>query len=170
MSYCQFCQQAPKDSLHRIYHDTQYGFALADDNALFGRLLLEINQAGLSWTTILKKADHFYQAYDGFVIEKVAAYDEIDRQRLMNNAGIVRNRLKINAAIVNANRIMAIQQQHQSFKNWLDKHQDYTRAEWIHLFKQAFVFTGGQIVTEFLMATAYLEGAHETDCPIYKKR
>ena len=64
MSYCQFCQNEPADSLHRIYHDTQYGFELVDDNALFGRLLLEINQAGLSWSTILKKSDNFYQAYE----------------------------------------------------------------------------------------------------------
>ena len=168
MSYCQFCRLEPADSPHRLYHDTQYGFELFDDNALFGRLLLEINQAGLSWSTILKKSDNFYQAYDGFIIEKVAAYDDVDRQRLMNDAGIVRNRLKINAAIVNANRIIEIQQQYGSFKQWLDKHRHYTKSEWTKLFKKTFVFTGGEIVNEFLMSIGYLEGAHDLDCPIYK--
>lgn len=168
MSYCQFCKQEPENSLHRIYHDTQYGFPLNDDNALFGRLILEINQAGLSWSIILKKADYFYKAYDGFEIEKVAAYDEIQRQRLLNDSGIVRNRLKVNAAIVNANRIIEIQKEHDSFKNWLDKHRHYTKAEWTKLFKKTFLFTGGEIVNEFLMSTGYLEGAHDEDCPIYK--
>lgn len=168
MSYCQFCQQEPEGSLHRIYHDTQYGFPLTDDNALFGRLILEINQAGLSWSIILKKADYFYKAYDSFEIKKVAAYDEIQRQRLLGDSGIVRNRLKINAAIVNANRIVEIQKEHGSFKNWLDKHRHYTKAEWTKLFKKTFLFTGGEIVNEFLMSTGYLEGAHDEDCPIYK--
>lgn len=110
MSYCEFCLNQPTDSIHRIYHDTQYGFPIQNDNELFERLVLEINQAGLSWDIILKKADNFRLAYDGFNIEKVAAYGEQDFSRLMNNAGIVRNRLKINAAIVNANRIIDIQQ------------------------------------------------------------
>lgn len=168
MNYCKFCQQEPEGSLHRLYHDTQYGFPLTDDNALFGRLILEINQAGLSWSIILKKANHFYKAYDGFEIEKVAAYNEIQRQRLLGDRGIVRNRLKINAAIVNANRIIEIQREHGSFKNWLDKHRNYNKAEWTKLFKKTFLFTGGEIVNEFLMSTGYLEGAHDSDCPIYK--
>ena len=153
-------------ALHKAYHDKHYGFPIHDDSELFCRLILEINQAGLSWSTILKKADNFYRAYDGFVIEKVAAYDDVNRQRLMNDAGIVRNRLKINAAIVNANRIIEIQQQHGSFKQWLDKHRHYTKVEWTKLFKKTFVFTGGEIVSEFLMSTGYLEGAHDLDCPI----
>lgn len=169
VSYCQFCQTEPEGSLHKRYHDTQYGFVLHDDNELFARLVLEINQAGLSWTTILKKADNFYIAYNNFDIAKVARYTEQDRQRLLNDAGIVRNRLKINAAIVNAQRIIELQQQHGSFKHWLDLHCGLSKEQWTQLFKKTFVFTGGEIVNEFLMSTAYLTGAHDTDCPIYKK-
>lgn len=169
VSYCQFCLNEPEESLHKRYHDRQYGFPLDDDRELFARLILEINQAGLSWTTILKKADNFYTAYDNFDIVKIASYTEQDRQRLMNDAGIIRNRLKINAAIVNAQRILVLQHAHGSFKCWLDLHRDLTKDQWITLFKRNFVFTGGEIVNEFLMSTGYLTGAHETDCPIYKK-
>lgn len=168
-SYCQFCLNEPEDSVHKRYHDTEYGFPLTDDNQLFARLVLEINQAGLSWTTILKKAANFYVAYDGFVIARVANYNEADRQRLMMNAGIIRNRLKINAAIVNAQRLLLLQQEYGSFKNWLDMHQMLTKEQWTSLFKKTFLFTGGNIVNEFLMSTAYLSGAHEQTCPIYAK-
>lgn len=167
MSYCKFCLNQPADSIHRIYHDTQYGFPIHDDNQLFERLVLEINQAGLSWDIILKKAGNFRRAYNHFNIEEVAAYDEQDFVRLMNDVGIVRNRLKINAAITNAKRLLEIQLQHGSFKNWLDKHRPFNKTEWTKLFKKTFVFTGGEIVNEFLMSTGYLEGAHQLDCPIY---
>jgi DNA-3-methyladenine glycosylase I len=166
-SYCEFCLSEAEDSLHKRYHDTQYGFPLTDDNQLFERLVLEINQAGLSWTTILKKAANFHAAYDGFVIASVANYTDIDRQRLMANAGIVRNRLKINAAIVNAGRILQLQQDYGSFKLWLDAHHPQTKAQWTTLFKNTFLFTGGEIVNEFLMSTGYLSGAHTQTCPIY---
>ncbi|MDY3331216.1 MAG: DNA-3-methyladenine glycosylase I [Pelistega sp.] len=170
MSYCHFANALPADTQdpNKHYHDTQYGFPIDDDNALFGRLLLEINQAGLSWSLMLKKADNFYRAYAGFDIAKVAAFTEQDRTRLLQDAGIVRNRLKINAAIVNAQRIMAIQQEYGSFKQWLDNHHPLTLAEWIKLFKKNFKFVGGEIVNEFLMSIGYLAGAHQEDCPIYQ--
>jgi DNA-3-methyladenine glycosylase I len=167
-SYCQFCLNEPEDSVHKRYHDTEYGFPLIDDNQLFERLVLEINQAGLSWTTILKKAANFQAAYHGFEIASVANYTEADRQHLMADAGIIRNRLKINAAIVNAQRLLVIQQQ-GSFKNWLDSHRTLTKEQWTTLFKKTFLFTGGEIVNEFLMSTAYLSGAHEETCPIHAK-
>lgn len=168
-SYCQFCLNEPEDSVHKRYHDNEYGFPLTDDNQLFERLVLEINQAGLSWTTILKKAVNFRAAYDNFDIASVANYDETDRQRLMTNAGIIRNRLKINAAIVNAQRLLVIQQEYDSFKNWLDSHRMLTKEQWTKLFKKTFLFTGGEIVNEFLMSTGYLSGAHEETCPVYAK-
>lgn len=168
-SYCHYALNEPEDSVHKRYHDTEYGFPLTDDNLLFERLVLEINQAGLSWTTILKKAANFHAAYDGFVIASVANYTETDRQRLMMNAGIIRNRLKINAAIVNAQRLLVLQQDYGSFKNWLDMHRGLTKEQWTKLFKKTFLFTGGEIVNEFLMSTAYLSGAHEETCPIYTK-
>src|SRR5512132_3707780 len=110
-SYCDYCNSPAADPYNKIYHDTQYGFPLKDDNLLFERLILEINQAGLSWITILRKAENFRKAYHGFDIAKVAKYGEKDIERLLNDAGIIRNRLKINAAIVNAQRIMQLQKE-----------------------------------------------------------
>ena len=169
MSYCEYCMTHPEDTFNKTYHDTEYGFPLQEDNLLFERLILEINQAGLSWITILKKADHFRKAYHGFKIEKVAKYAEKDVNRLLNDAGIIRNRLKVNAAIVNAQRILELRKEYGSFKGWLDAHHPLTKEEWTKLFKKTFVFTGGEIVNEFLMSTGYLAGAHDKTCPVYKK-
>jgi DNA-3-methyladenine glycosylase I (EC 3.2.2.20) len=92
-------------NVHRHYHDHEYGFPINDDNDLFARLVLEINQAGLSWTTILNKKENFFKAYDNFDIARVARYTEKKFEKLMQDAGIVRNCLKIEAAIENAKRI-----------------------------------------------------------------
>ena len=159
----------PEDILNKTYHDTQYGFPLKDDNLLFERLVLEINQAGLSWITILKKAENFRKAYHGFDIDKITAYGEEDRARLLSDAGIIRNRLKVNAAIENAKRIQELRKEFGSFKGWLDANHSLSRDEWTKLFKKTFVFTGGEIVNEFLISTGYLAGAHDKDCPIYKR-
>ena len=167
-SYCDYVLAHPEDTYHRIYHDTQYGFPLEDDNLLFERLMLEVNQAGLSWLTILKKAENFRRAYDNFNVEKVASYAESDIERLLSDAGIIRNRLKVNAAIENARRIRALQQQHGSFKSWLDSQPVTELAEWTKLFKSTFVFTGGEIVREFLVSTGYLHGAHDRHCPVFE--
>ncbi len=156
-------------NVHKEYHDLYYGFPIDDDNELFCRLVLEINQAGLSWTTILKKQESFRKAYHNFNIKKVAAYMEKDFERLMNDAGIIRNRLKINAAIENAKTIIQIQKEFTSFKNWLNHHHPKPKHEWTLLFKKTFRFTGGEIVNEFLMSTGYLPGAHHESCPVFKK-
>lgn len=171
MNYCNFVNQLAKDTddPNKYYHDNEYGFPLEDDNALFGRLLLEINQAGLSWTLILKKRDNFYRAYAEFDIAKVASFTEKDYLRLLNNEGIIRNRLKIKAAIFNAQRILDLQQQYGSFKSWLDNHHPLTLEQWVKLFKKNFKFVGREIVNEFLMSTGYLEGAHHKSCCIYRK-
>ena len=171
MSYCDFIGGMKEDEqrVHRIYHDTQYGFPIADDNDLFGRLILEINQAGLSWTTILNKQENFIKAYHGFNIKKIATYSEKDVQSLLQDAGIIRKRLKVAAAIHNAQVVLGLQKSHGSFKQWLDEHHPKKKEEWVKLFKQHFRFTGGEIVNEFLMSTGYLPGAHEPNCPIYKK-
>ena len=87
----------------------------------------------------------------------------------MNDAGIIRNRLKINAAIENAKTIIQIQKEFASFKNWLNHHHPKTKDEWTLLFKKTFRFTGGEIVNEFLMSTGYLPGAHHESCPVFKK-
>lgn len=166
MSYCEYCKNLAEDNVHRVYHDTMYGFPITDDNELFGRLLLEINQAGLSWDIILKKEASFRKAYNNFNIGKVAAYTEKDRERLLNDGGIIRNRLKVNAAIYNAQEILKIQAEKGSFKQWLDE-QECTKQEWVKLFKKHFKFTGGEIVNEFLMSTGYLKGAHIENCIIF---
>ncbi len=170
-TYCSVIgNMKPADQeLHKPYHDLQYGFPIEDDNELFGRLLLEINQAGLSWTTILKKQDSFRKAYHDFNIKKIAAYKEKDTARLLNDPGIIRNRLKVQAAIENAKTILVLQKQYGSFKKWLDAMHPLSKEAWTKLFKQTFRFTGGEIVNEFLVSTGYLPGAHDTHCPIYKK-
>lgn len=168
-TYCEYCNTHPEDTFNRLYHDTQYGFPLTDDNLLFERLVLEINQAGLSWITILKKAENFRRAYDGFDLKKIAAYGEADRARLLADPGIIRNRLKVNAAIENAQRILALTPGFGSFQGWLAAQSPLSKDEWTKLFKKTFVFTGGEIVNEFLMSTGYLSGAHTPDCPIYAR-
>jgi DNA-3-methyladenine glycosylase I len=168
-SYCEAVATMDKDNLHKIYHDTAYGFPIDNDDELFERLVLEINQAGLSWSTILNKQQNFKKAYNNFSIKKIAAYKEKDFERLMNDPGIIRNRLKINAAIENAKTILKIQKEHGSFKKWIDHHHPKTKDEWVKIFKNTFRFTGGEIVNEFLMSTGYLAGAHIDNCPIYKK-
>lgn len=166
-SYCQFAANATTDNLHRIYHDTEYGFPIASDNELFGRLILEINQAGLSWNTILQKKENFRKAYANFEIEKVANFTEKDRERLLADVGIIRNKLKVNAAIFNAQKILELQTEFGSFRAFLDHHHPKTREEWVKLFKKIFKFTGGEITNEFLMSSGYLKGAHNEDCPMY---
>lgn len=170
-SYCQAIQmmKAEDQNVHKIYHDQQYGFPIEDDNELFCRLVLEINQAGLSWTTILKKQETFRNAYHNFDIKKVAAYTNKDIQRLLNDAGIIRNRLKINAAIENAKTIITLQKEFGSFKNWLNHQHPKSKEEWTQLFNKTFRFTGGEIVNEFLLSAGYLPGAHERFCMVYKK-
>ena len=172
MSYCDAIKNMlpeERKALHKKYHDNYYGFPIHNDNELFGRLLMEINQAGLSWETILKKETGFRKAYSNFNIKKVAAYTETDRQRLLNDAGIIRNKLKVNAAIENAQTIAGLQKEYGSFKKWLELHHPKTKDEWVTLFKKTFCFTGGEIVNEFLMSIGYLAGAHTADCPIHKK-
>lgn len=164
-----YCQIAPGHEFHGPYHEHHYGFPIADDDQLFERLVLEINQAGLSWLTILKKQAAFRAAYSDFAIAKVARYGEKQRARLLADAGIIRNRLKVDAAIENAKRIQALQKAHGSFAAWLAAHHPLTKVEWVKLFKREFVFTGGEIVGEFLMSIGYLPGTHAEDCPVYKK-
>tara|TARA_Y100000589_G_scaffold136164_1_gene130306 strand:- start:540 stop:1076 length:537 start_codon:yes stop_codon:yes gene_type:complete len=168
-SYCKFVAKLDDDNLHKIYHDTKYGFAVNDDNELFGRLILEINQAGLSWITILKKENNFRKAYANFNVKVVAKFNEKDIQRLLSDPGIIRNKLKVNAAIYNANAILTIQENFGSFKQWLDLNHSRNKAEWVKLFKNTFKFTGSEITNEFLMSLGYLDGAHVPTCPIFKK-
>lgn len=171
--YCIYVTRVTDETdVDKVYHDNHYGVRIEDDNELFGRLVMEINQAGLSWRTILVKEKGFRKAYHNFDIKKVAKYGEKDFARLMNDASIIRNRLKINAAIHNAQQLVKIQKECGSFRRWLDVqakdlHQDKTA--WLKLFKKEFKFVGGEIVGEFLMSINMLSGAHDIHCSKYDK-
>lgn len=173
-----YCAHAAGHPVHGPYHDEEYGFPVEDDRLLFERLCLEMNQAGLSWLTILRKKEAFRAAYDGFDPVAVASYGPDDRARLLSDAGIVRNRLKIDAAIHNAGRLLQLREEHGSFAGWLDHHQvveedgrtrPRDRNEWVKLFKKTFRFTGGEITNEFLVSTGYLPGAHHPACPVFPR-
>lgn len=169
MSYCIFCLKKEPSDLHRIYHDNHYGFPINEDDELFGRLILEINQAGLSWDIILKKQANFREAFDNFSIYSIANYDEGKVDELLNNTGIIRNKLKVSAVIYNAKQITLIQREFGSFKDWLNVHHPKTLDEWTKLFKKTFKFVGGEIVNEFLMSIGFLKGAHTETCVIFNK-
>jgi DNA-3-methyladenine glycosylase I len=164
-----YCLAAPGNALHGPYHDGEYGFPARDEAVLFERLVLEINQAGLSWATILRKRSAFRDAFADFDVDRVAAFGPAEVERLMGDAGIIRNRLKIAATIDNARRIQELRGTHGSFAEWLDAHHPRSREEWVKLFKTTFRFTGGEIVNEFLMSLGYLPSAHEADCPVYAR-
>ena len=167
-SYCDFARGHP---VHGAYHDTEHGFPRRDEAALFERLLLEINQAGLSWDLVLRKREGFRRAYHGFDVDAVAAYGDADVARLLADPGIVRNRLKVAAAIHNAGVVRGMRDSHGGFAGWLDAHvraQDGSLRDkpgWVKLFRRTFRFTGGEITGEFLMSLDYLPGSHHPDCP-----
>ena len=169
-----YCDIALSHEWHGPYHDTEYGFPLDDDAALFERLILEINQAGLSWLTILKKRAAGGRADDGVATPPQAGARAPppaprDRRRLLADPGIVRNRLKVEAAVANAARILELRESHGSFAAWLAAHHPRPKEEWVKLFKQTFRFTGGEIVGEFLMSIGYLPGAHVASCPVHRR-
>lgn len=169
-----YCDIAPGHPVHGPYHDREYGFPQRDESALFERLVLEINQAGLSWETILRKRDGLRRAYEGFDVDAVAGYGARDVARLLGDASIIRNRLKVQAAIHNAGVVRAIRDSHGGFASWLDAHATVDgrlrdKASWIALFKRTFRFTGGEITGEFLMSLGYLPGAHRDGCPVLQR-
>ena len=168
-TYCFAVRNSQVDPYNLAYHAEEYGFPVRSDAVLFERLVLEINQAGLSWTTILKKRDGFRRAYAGFDVAAVAAFTDADRARLLADPSIIRNRLKVDAAIANAQVVLKRIEQHGSFAGWLDAAHPLELEEWMKLFKQTFRFTGGEIVREFLVSTGYLPGAHDPDCPAYRR-
>ncbi|OYU85182.1 MAG: DNA-3-methyladenine glycosylase I [Flavobacterium sp. BFFFF2] len=113
---CAWCE---KDDLYRQYHDEEWGVPEYEDAKLFEMLILETFQAGLSWHTVLKKRVHFREAFDGFDVQKVAAYSEDKVAELMANAGIIRNSLKIKGAIKNAKGFIKIQEEFGSFSHYI---------------------------------------------------
>ncbi len=164
-----YCRDAPGHPWHEPYHDHEYGFPVACDRALFERLALEINQAGLSWLTVLKKREAFRAAFEGFDIDRVAAYGEAERARLLADAGIIRNRRKIDAVIENAKRLQGVRAEAGSFAAWIAAHHPRDKAAWLALFRARFTFMGGEVVGEFLMSIGYLPGAHQSGCPVFAR-
>jgi len=162
-----YCDYAFGNEIHGPYHDREYGFPVADESLLFERLLLEINQAWLNWELILKKRPGFRSAYSGFDVDRVAAYQDEDRARLLADPGIIRNRLKVNAAIENARTLQGLRDSHGGFAAWLKAHHPLRKAEWVKLFRKTFKFTGGEITNEFLTSIGYLPSPHSEDCPTF---
>ena len=113
------CGWAGSDPLYRDYHDREWGVPVHDDRLLFEFLILEGAQAGLSWITILKKRDAYRLAFNNFEPEAVALFDENKIAQLMNNSGIVRNRLKINSAVINARAFLKVQEEFGSFDSYI---------------------------------------------------
>jgi DNA-3-methyladenine glycosylase I len=171
------------DPLYVHYHDTEWGVPLrGSDNALFERISLEGAQAGLSWITILRKRDHYRAAFDGFDPAKVAAYDERKIAELLANPGIVRNRLKINAAINNARCFLAVQAEYGTFERYLwgfvegkpiqnawrslsdiPAETDLSRTISKDLQKRGFKFVGRTICYAMMQAIGMVND-HTTDC------
>ena len=113
------CGWCGDDPLYVQYHDEEWGVPVFDDRKLFEMLVLEGAQAGLSWITVLRKRENYRRAFDDFAIEKIARYNSQDIERLLGDAGIVRNRLKVESAIKNARNILSIRDQHESFSDFL---------------------------------------------------
>lgn len=164
-----YCDYAPGDPVHAAYHDMEHGFPVADESVLFERLVLEINQAGLSWGLILRKREGFRAAYAGFDVDAVAGFTESEVARLRADPNVVRNRLKIEAAIANARRIRDLRNDYGSLDAWLAAHHPMPKAQWVRLFRRTFRFTGPEIVGEFLMSIGYLPGAHVPECPVHTR-
>ncbi len=165
-TFCEAMAVSPLDDMMKVYHDTEYGFPVVEDDLLFERLMLEVNQAGLSWAIVLRKRPGFRAAFHGFSVDAVAAYTDEDKERLVNDAGIIRNRAKIAAAIDNARKVQVLQAEYGSFRSWIDQQQAGTVAEWVKLFRSHFRFTGYEVVNEFLMSIGRIPGAHDTNCPV----
>ncbi len=161
-----YCKLAPGHEFHGPYHDKEYGFPTPDETVLFERLAMEIMQAGLSWLLVLKKRSALQNAFAGFDVDKVARFTDRDVARLLADAGIIRNRLKVLAIIENAKRIQAMRESHGSFAKWLKANHPLPKADWVKLFKKTFKFTGGEVTGEFLMSIGYLPGAHADECPV----
>jgi DNA-3-methyladenine glycosylase I len=171
-SYCTYASNIQDTAdVERVYHDKRYGLRVEDDNELFGLLLLEINQAGLSWRTVMLREESLRKAYDGFDIRKIANYGDGDIDRLLADQSVIRNRLKVRAAIKNAKAILELRREFGSFRKWLDFYSEdlkYDKDAWVRVFKRHFTFVGGEIVREFLTGIGMFPGAHEKDCPLYR--
>lgn len=180
------CSWAGDIPIYIDYHDNEWGRPVHDDNRLFEMLILEGMQAGLNWITVLKKREAFREAFDGFAPDKVALYGEEKIQELLANEGIIRNRLKVNAAVTNARAFLEVQEKYGSFDKFIWSYVDYTpvKNHWKKmeeipattpisdqiskdLKKMGFKFVGSTIIYAFMQATGMVND-HVTDCFVYQ--
>jgi DNA-3-methyladenine glycosylase I len=181
------CSWCLGDPLYEVYHDQVWGVPLLDDQALFEFLTLETFQAGLSWLTILRKREHFRMAFDQFDYTKIAHYGPSKVQELLQNAGIVRNKMKIEAAIANAQAFIALQEEYGSFGRFIWTFVDFQAvqnhftsqdqipattplAEQISrvLKQKGFKFVGSTVIYAHMQATGMVND-HETQCFRYQE-
>jgi len=159
------CRWAETDLLLAAYHDREYGVARRwTDRDCFELLSLELFQAGLSWLIVLRKREAFRRAFHRFNLRQVARMTESDVGRLMQDAGIIRNRLKILATIDNARRVLLIQREYGSFRRWLAQVDDADPAQTLKLFRSTFRFMGPEIINEFLMCIGKRPVKHDPHC------
>ena len=181
------CAWAESSALYQTYHDKEWGVPLHDERALFEFLILEGAQAGLSWITILKKREAYRELFDNFVAEQVARYDERKIARLMENPAIVRNRLKIQSAVLNAQKFLAVQEEFGSFDSFIwrftggttlqnkrrsladiPSSTEISDAMSKELKRRGFKFVGSTICYAFMQATGMVND-HTTDCYRHKQ-
>jgi DNA-3-methyladenine glycosylase I len=163
------CAWAVDDPLLIQYHDEEWGVPLNGDDELFERLTLEIFQAGLSWRTILHKREALRRAFSRFSIKRVAAYGKSDVARLLNDSGIIRNRLKIESTIENARRLRELVAEHGSFASYI-KGLNGTNEELYKQLKKKFCFMGPKIAECFLQSIGRIDGAHEPGCSMASRK
>lgn len=182
------CQWVGSDTLYQKYHDEEWGVPVHDDRKLFEMLILEGAQAGLSWITILRKRENYKKAFDNFDAKKIAKYDSKKIKELLNNEGIVRNKLKINAAVINAKLFLDIQKEFGSFDQYIWQFVNYKTIinHWKNLKelppktkesdamskdlkKHGFKFVGSTICYAFMQAVGMVND-HSTNCFRYKKK
>lgn len=150
------------------YHDEEYGFKIYDDTAYFERLTLEIFQAGLSWSTILKKKSGFRKAFDNFDFRKISKYTNKKIDSLLEDKSIIRNKRKILATIHNAGIFVKIIKDHSSFNDFMDSIKKNNRKNVLKIFKDHFKFIGPLIVEEFMMSVGFWEIKHDKECFLNK--
>jgi len=182
------CKWAGNDPLYQKYHDKEWGIPVHDDRKLFEMLILEGAQAGLSWITILRKRENYRKAFDNFDARKIARYDSKKVKQLLQNEGIIRNRLKINAAIINAKLFLEVQKEFGSFDKYIWrfvngkpiinrwKNLKEIPAKTIEsdamgkdLKKRGFKFVGSTICYAFMQAVGMVND-HTVDCFRYKMK
>lgn len=181
------CGWCAGDPLYEAYHDSEWGVPVKDDSTIFEFLILETFQAGLSWITILRKRENFRQALDGFDYNKIAAYGPEKIARLLEDPGIIRNRLKIHATVTNARAFIGIQREfgsfsryiwgfvdHQPIKNSFESYRDVPSTSAISdslskdLKKRGFKFVGSTVVYAHMQATGMVND-HEIRCFRYEE-